>query len=321
MSTRAAAGLRLVSLTGWALIASGATALALAATVKLLPHDTAYLGMSVDHLCTFHGCRVVRFMAHDRTAFGGALIALGVMYRWMASVPLKRGERWAWWGLAASGLAGFASFLTYLGYGYLDVWHGRATLALLPVFAGGLALSFPRRLAGAARERIPLASRLGLGRALLAFTGLGMVLAGATITAIGVTRVFVPQDLAFMAVEPADLHALSPRLVPLIAHDRAGFGGGLVSAGLAILACSWFGIREGEPTLWRALALAGSAGFAAALGVHFLIGYTSLSHLAPAYAGALGFAVGISLLREPMAGGESGDSIGGSRRIGERRLR
>jgi len=303
MSKRAALGLRLVALTGWALIASGLTALALAATVKLLPHDTAFLGMSVGHLCTFHGCRVLRFMAHDRVAFGGSLIAIGVMYHWMALAPLARGERWAWWGLAASGLAGFASFLTYLGYGYLDLWHGRATLALLPVFAAGLALSYPGGRRGAAAARVPLLSRLGFGRAALVFTGAGMVLAGATITVIGMTRVFVPQDLEYMAVEPAHLHAISPRLVPLIAHDRAGFGGGLVSAGLAILACSWFGIRPGERSLWRALALAGSAGFATAIGIHFVIGYTSFSHLAPAYAGAIVFLAGIGLLRRPLVDG------------------
>jgi dihydroorotate dehydrogenase len=43
---------------------------------------------------------------------------------------------------------------------------------------------------------------------------------------VGMTRVFVPQDLAFMGLSAERLRALSPTLVPLIAHDRAGFGGG-----------------------------------------------------------------------------------------------
>jgi hypothetical protein len=34
--------------------------------------------------------------------------------------------------------AGFGSFLAYLGYGYLDTWHGLGTVLLLPVFVVGL---------------------------------------------------------------------------------------------------------------------------------------------------------------------------------------
>jgi hypothetical protein len=35
-------------------------------------------------------------------------------------------------------VVGFLTFLAYLGYGYLDTWHGVATLFLLPVFGVGL---------------------------------------------------------------------------------------------------------------------------------------------------------------------------------------
>jgi hypothetical protein len=44
----------------------------------------------------------------------------------------------------------------------------------------------------------------------------------------GSTRVFVAEDLEFMGLTRGALDAINPRLVPLIAHDRAGFGGGLV---------------------------------------------------------------------------------------------
>ena len=37
-----------------------------------------------------------------------------------------------------SGVCGFASFLCYLSYGYLDNWHGIATLCLLPAYLTGL---------------------------------------------------------------------------------------------------------------------------------------------------------------------------------------
>jgi hypothetical protein len=294
-------GCRLVALTGWTLAGAGLVALALASTTKLLPHDIAYLGMTVEELCGRHDCRVVRFLAHDRTAFGGSLLAIGFLYQWLARFPLRGGERWAWWTLLASGLTGFASFLAYLGYGYLDVWHGRATLALLPVFVTGLALARPRGAPPVGRPGAPAGGRaLTLGRAVLVFVALGMMAAGATIMTVGMTRVFVPQDLEYMRLVPADLDSLTPRLVPLIAHDRAGFGGGLLSAGIALLGAAWCGARRRDPRLWWVLLAAGSAGFGTALGVHFLIGYTSFSHLAPAYAGAAAFALAIARLHGPM---------------------
>jgi hypothetical protein len=111
---------------------------------------------------------------------------------------------------------------------------------------------------------------------------------------------FIPQNLKFIEVTVAELYALNPRLVPLIAHDRAGFGGGLCSTGIAVMACVWYGVRPGAPSLWRSLFLAGSVGFATAIGVHPAVGYTSFVHLAPAYAGALAFIVGMALLYAPM---------------------
>jgi len=71
-------------------------------------------------------------MIHDRATFGGVLIAIGTLYLWLAEFPFRRGDAWAWWTLLLSGFVGFLSFLGYLGYGYLDSWHGIATLLLLP---------------------------------------------------------------------------------------------------------------------------------------------------------------------------------------------
>ena len=90
-----------------------------------------------------------------------------------------------------------------------------------------------------------------------------------------------------MEVTPAQLQAISPRLVPVIAHDRAGFGGGLFSTGVILL----FMGRHSRITksLVQVVWLMGVAGFGAAIGVHPAIGYTDFGHLAPAYAGALIF--------------------------------
>src|SRR5688572_4446793 len=129
-------------LTAAALAASGAFAIFLSMRREFLPHDVSFLRMSADQICALADCRVVRFMFHDRVAFGGSLISIAVLYAWMVACPLRERERWAWWTFAGSGVLGFGSFLAYLGYGYLDSWHAAATLALLPIFIVGLVRAF-----------------------------------------------------------------------------------------------------------------------------------------------------------------------------------
>ncbi len=304
-------GRPLLTLTALALLFSGGFAIFLAAVQQFLPHDLAFLGMTARELCALGDCRVVAFMVHDRATFGGVLIAIGVLYLWLTAFPLWRGERWAWWTLAASGVVGFASFLGYLGYGYLDSWHGIATLLLLPVFVAGMAKTWrdvlrrasdPTSRGGPRAALTPalLRSRAGLGRLLLLLTAFGMVAAGLTIQTIGVTRVFVPQDLAFMGLTAEQIRAANPRLVPLIAHDRAGFGGALVSCGLAMFLSAFF--ARPSRNLWQALAVAGTVGFACAIGVHLAVGYTDALHIAPAVAGAAQLVLALALSAPEMLG-------------------
>lgn len=60
---------------------------------------------------------------------------------------------------------------------------------------------------------------------------------------VGMSCVFVPQDLSYMGLGVEELHALNPRLAPLIAHDRAGFGGA-VCCGASAAAFSIGGFSE-----------------------------------------------------------------------------
>jgi hypothetical protein len=296
----AADGRWFIHLTGLALIFSGGFAIFLSATGSFLPHDVAFLGMQPAELCAINECRIVHFMFHDRVSFGGVLISIGVMYVWLAEFPLKDGEPWAWWTLAASGAVGFASFLSYLSYGYLDTWHGIATLFLLPCFVLGMVLTFrtlptldPCVKVPTPFERWP--SRACVGRVLLVLTGLGMVGAGFVILAVGMFWVFVPQDLTYIGLTRDQLDAINPRLIPLIAHDRAGFGGGLLSSGICVLSIGWKAPLT--RSLWETLLLGGSAGFVCAIGVHYPIGYTDITHLAPAWAGFIVFVWSVFLLR------------------------
>jgi hypothetical protein len=126
------------------------------------------------------------------------------------------------------------------------------------------------------------------GRWGLFFLAGGMIAAGATIMVVGMTHVFVPEDLAFMRLTFAELQSISARLVPVIVHDRAGFGGGLFSTGVILL----FLARHAPITrsLVQIVMLMGLAGFGTAIGVHPAIGYTdSMQCLLAAYFGALVF--------------------------------
>lgn len=277
---------------------AGAFAWFVSVAGETLPHELRFLGMAAAELRGLADGRIADFMTHDRVAFGGTLIALAVLYLWIVAVPLRAGERWAWWLVAISGVTGFLSFLTYAGYGYLDAWHAAATIGLAPPFVVGLAMTHGRSRAGHSRGLgawPAWGTVAGLGRGLVALTGLGMIAAGATILTLGTVVVFVPQDLMFIGFDRAALDLLNPRLVPFIAHDRSGFGGGLLSVGIVVLGCVGFG--RPSRSQWQALLIAGSVGFGAAIGIHGLVGYVDATHVGPAVAGAIAFGVGMVLSR------------------------
>ena len=196
--------------------------------------------------------------------------------------------------------SGVASFLAYLGYGYFDAWHAVATLGLLLCFVVGLTRSWGTlrglrhvRTLLQPSVRVAWSSAHGLGRACLLAVAIGMIGAGLTILAVGMTCVFVPEDLAYLGLSVEELHAFNPRLVPLIAHDRAGFGGAICSGGLAALCCIWCGTPS--RSLWWILCLVGLAGFGSAIGIHPIIGYDDPVHLAPAVFGAVLYLAGLVL--------------------------
>jgi hypothetical protein len=122
----------------------------------------------------------------------------------------------------------------------------------------------------------------------------GLVLAGLTIAIFGMTTVFVPSDLRFIGLNPSALTHISPKLIPVISHDRAGFGGGLCSMGCLLL----FIARCADLTrsLVEIVAVMGFAGFGAAIGVHFVVGYVDFFHLLPAFVGFCIFLLANGLL-------------------------
>lgn len=284
------------ALMGAGMVFGSVLALAIAMTRVVLPYDEAFVGMSRERLMAVNP-RLLAFMSHDRVSLAGTMIAIGVMYLGLSMDGIRRGLHWAQQSVFLSAFTGFASFFLFLGFGYLDTFHAFVTAVLLQF----LLLALHSRL-GTYTPVVPppmrenRAWRRSLwGQLLLILHACGLLGAGAAISVIGITKVFVPEDLEFMRTTAEALEAANPRLVPLIAHDRATLGGMLLASGWAFLLPALWGFRNGSARLWWAMLVAGVCAYAAALGIHLTVGYTSVVHLLPAFGGLAVFLLGLGL--------------------------
>jgi hypothetical protein len=289
-----------LTLLGIGLILSGTIAWIVGATSIILPYDQAIVGLSRAQLLGINA-RLPAFMAHDRIAFAGALISVGILYVQLAIFGVRRGERWARTAIISSAIVGFATFFLWLAFQYFDPVHALATLVLLVPFMLG-ALSPIVSLHSHTDEiqtsqTISVATqRLGrLSKGAFLLIGFGITLAGVVIAFVGATQVFVPQDLEFMGTTVAHLQAVNPLLVPLIAHDRAGLGGALICIGVGVFCTTLWGFRPGARWIWWTLVGSGIPGFAAALGVHFAVGYLNFYHVFPGFVALFIYLLGLAL--------------------------
>jgi dihydroorotate dehydrogenase len=273
-------------LLGLSMLLGGAMALVIASTRVVLPYDEALCGMTRAQLMQVNP-RLLPFMAHDRVTLAGSMLSIGTLYSALGFHALRRGAHWAHVTVVASALTGFFSIFLFLGFGYFDPFHAFVTTVLFQLLL--------MCVGGARPEAAPLeqpewhetaAFRRGQwGQLIFVLLAVGLVLAGAVICFLGCTSVFVKEDLDFMRTTAALLGVANERLVPLVAHDRASLGGMLLANGVALLCTALWGFRAGAGWLWWALLWAGNLAFGAAVGVHFVVGYTSVLHLAPAFAG------------------------------------
>lgn len=274
------------TLMGAGMLVGGVLALVIAATKVVLPYDEAFLGMSVHDLHAVNS-RLVAFMAHDRVSLAGVMVSIGLLYVVLSVFGIRRGLHWARQSVFISAFTGFASFFLFLGFGYLDTFHAFVTAALLQLLLLGLhsrlGVYIPSTRPDLRGDR---AWRFSLwGQLLLILHGFGLLAAGAAISVVGVTEVFVPEDLQFMGTNAAALLAANSRLIPLIAHDRATFGGMLLASGWVFLLPALWGFRRGSSWLWWVLLFAGAIGYSAAILVHPTVGYINVKHLLPAIGG------------------------------------
>ncbi|MFJ5777059.1 hypothetical protein [Streptomyces sp. NPDC093094] len=284
-------------LVGLGMTGAGLGAAAITLGPVLLWYDRDYLGMSLHelHAANHH---LVHFLQHDRITMAGTMVAIGALYTGLALGGIRRGWPWAREVYLLSGAIGFPTLFYFLATGFVEPLHTATALVLFPMFVAGVrrAPHMPRwRLApdGPERER----RRALVGQLLLIVTGLGLFAGGAVISVVGLTGVFVPTDLAFLGTDAHALEAVNARLVPFVAHDRAGFGGALMSAAVAITLLSAWGWRRGEAWVLWTLAVAAGAGFLPAVVVHGAIRYTDFLHLAPVYLGIVLTATGLLLAR------------------------
>ncbi|CAH1215232.1 Dihydroorotate dehydrogenase (quinone) [Paenibacillus plantiphilus] len=268
-------------LLGISMIIGGIIAWVIAATTVVLPYDLAFLCATPEMLNQLND-RLLPFMSHDRITLAGTMISIGVLYYQLARYGLRQRLHWARTAIMTSALFGFSSFFLYLGYGYFDPLHAAVAAVLLPMFVLSMRdrKEEPyRKQPNMRNDRVwRMAQR---GQFMMVSLGFALVLGGIIISYIGITDVFVPEDLAFLMTSPAVLEGANENLIPLIAHDRAGFGGALLSVALGLLATALWGIQEGQRWLWWTFLAAGLPPFIAAFSVHFWIGYVNWWHLTP----------------------------------------
>lgn len=286
------------TLVGLGLIIAGLGAAAIALGPVLLWYDRDYLGASVADLHAVNE-NLVGFLQHDRISMAGNMIGIGILYLGLAAA-MRLGFRWARRALSISGTVAFASYFYFLGTGgFVEPLHTVVVIVLVPMF---IAAVWPRPVTPHWRPVIDVTEaqrrRALWGQLLLIGVGAGLTVAGMVISAVGFTSVFVPTDLDFMGAHAAHFHDSHHRLVPFIAHDRAGFGGALVAAGLAVALMSMWGWRPGQRFVWWCLLLGCAVGTVPVLVVHFAIGYTHFEHLLPVYALVVATGVGLGLSKE-----------------------
>jgi hypothetical protein len=282
---------------GIGMICAGLGAAAITLGPVLLWYDRDFLGMDLHRLhAVDHD--LVHFLQHDRITMAGTMVAIGVLYTGLAAGGIRRGWPWARNAYLASGAIGFPTLFYFLGFGFVEPLHTAVAVGLFPMFV----LATRRRPAGPRWTLMPEGPepqrrRALLGQLLLITTGLGLFAGGAAVSVTGLTHVFVPSDLVFLHTTAGDLRAASPHLLPFIAHDRAGFGGALMAAAVAITLLTSWGWRRGEAWVWWTLTCAAITGYVPAVLIHSEIGYTDFWHLAPVYLGICLTALALTLSR------------------------
>lgn len=284
---------------GFLMLIGGLAALIVSMTIVVLPYDEAFLKMTREELIAINP-NIYRFMQHDRMTVAGTMISGGIIYMQLARHGVRYGLQWAKRAIHIAGILGFLGILLFLGFGYFDWLHGILWLILLPFFWKGYLMTKNHAEHASSSNRTNHRAWKKSLWGQLAFVALGTALAvaGLVISTIGVNGVFVQTDIAYICMSPEQLAGINDRLIPVIAHDRAGLGSALISVGLLVLMLALWGFQQGEKWVWYTFLLGGIPAFSAAIIIHYVIGYTTFIHIFPAYIALLLFAAGLWYSKE-----------------------
>ncbi|MCA1032444.1 dihydroorotate dehydrogenase [Bacillus timonensis] len=269
---------------GLGVFIAGIIAVIFALTEVILPYDEQFLGMTKNRLIEINE-RIFYFMSHDRMTLAGVMVSAGFLYWQLAYFGVRKRIHWARKVYVIAAVMGFLNFFYFLGFGYIDKLHVLYKIILLPFFLIGYVITRDMKHGDKSinKRNHRAWKRNQVGQLMFVIIGTGLLLAGIVISMIGMSYVFIKEDLVFIGMSADQIKSINHHLVPLIAHDRAGFGGALLSEGFMILTLALWGFREGHRWVWWTLCLGGIPGFVAGIGTHFAIGYTDFFHLSPAY--------------------------------------
>lgn len=263
-------------------------------THVLLAPDERFLGMSKQEIQQFSE-QLFYFMSHDRISLSGVMISAGFLYMMLAYFGIRVGAHWSRKVFYIAATLGFLNFFYFIGFGYLDPIHLLYNGLILPFFIYGFfqTRKMPLGSSGINTSNTKAWRKSQFGQAMFIVLGGSFLTAGIVISYIGMTDVFVKEDLGYLQLEPDHIHDHNHQFISLIAHDRAGFGGALISVGILIALIAMWGYREGEKWIWWTLTLGGIPGFVAGIGIHYRIGYVDQYHLLPAYFAVLLYVLGV----------------------------
>jgi hypothetical protein len=283
-------------LMGLGMLFGGVLATAIAHTRVVMPYDEMISGLNREKISAINA-RLLDFMAHDRVTLSGTMLSVGILYSMLSFFGSRRGMHWAQVAVVLSASCGFASFFLFLGFGYFDPFHAFVTAVLFQVLLMAAHCDLPAYRADTPPESTNDRAwrRSQWGQLIFILHGATIISAGCVICVVGMTSVFVHDDLAFMQTTAELLTTAHPSLVPLVAHDRATWGGMLISVGVCVLLSSLWGFRRGNAWLWWALVVSGTTAYASTIAIHWDVGYTSPHHLLPAYAGFVMLGIGAAL--------------------------
>ncbi|WP_210364739.1 dihydroorotate dehydrogenase [Bacillus sp. REN3] len=284
---------------GLSILIGGVAALVFSLTKVILFYDEDFLQMSRLELIAFSPS-LYKFMSHDRMTLAGTMVSGGFVYMQLARHGVRHGIHWARKAINIAGTLGFLGISLFLGYGYFDWLHGVFWLILFPLFLLGWrsTVDADQSPESANRKNHPAWKKANYGQLAFVLLGCAFVAGGAAISVIGATSVFVDTDLQYICMTPDQLTQFNEMLIPVIAHDRAGFGSALFSVGLLVLMLALWGFHEGDSWVWNTFLFGGMPAFFTGIYTHYYIGYTDFIHLLPAYIAIILYIIGLFFSRD-----------------------